>query len=252
MESDVYRSFPNKATWSVQGAEQLICSLRGVDSVRIVTNPAGEIEEIHVLTSEDISPKQTVRNVESALRAHYDLVVDHRKISVAQAAAGAEIEPVQAVHEVREEPSEGLVLHLDRVSAPNRILFLGHQVETRRSQRVQITVRLEWGGREYLGEASGADLPRARREALAQATLRALESAIGGMEGESSAYPTLTLDGVKTVDAFDRRFILVAVHAMAGRDIKALAGSVVIDDVPDRAVILATLQATDRWVRGRM
>lgn len=249
MESDVYRSFPNKATWSVHGAEQLICSLRGVDSARIVTSPTGEIEEIHVLTTEDLSPKLTVRNVESALRAHYDLIVDHRKISVAQA---AETESAPEVVEPREEP-ESLVLHLEREPAPNRILFVAHEIETRRSQRVQVTVRLEWAGNEFSGESAGADLPRARSEALAQATLRALENLLASMEEVTrKGYPTLTLDGVKTIDAFDRRFVLVAVHAMAGRDIKALAGSVVVDDVPDRAVILATLQATDRWVRGQM
>ena len=70
-------------------------------------------------------------------------------------------------------------------------------------------------------------------------------------EDEDGTPVALSLDGVKLVDAFDRRFVLVAVHALHGREIKSLAGAAAIDDSSDRSVILATLQATDRWVRGR-
>ena len=63
---------------------------------------------------------------------------------------------------------------------------------------------------------------------------------------------TLALDGVKVVNAFDRDFVLVAVHAMAGRDVTPLAGATVVESSADRSAILATLQATDRWVRGRV
>jgi hypothetical protein len=62
--------------------------------------------------------------------------------------------------------------------------------------------------------------------------------------------PSLALDGVKVVDAFDRKFVLVSVHAIAGRDSSRLAGTNLADESTDRAAILATLQATDRWVRG--
>jgi hypothetical protein len=61
---------------------------------------------------------------------------------------------------------------------------------------------------------------------------------------------TLSLDGVKIIEAFDRHFVLVSVHAMSGRDVARLAGTTVTDESTDRAAILATLQATDRWVRG--
>ena len=57
------------------------------------------------------------------------------------------------------------------------------------------------------------------------------------------------MDGVKIVEAFDGKFVLVAVHAISGRDIVRLAGTTVTDESPDRAAILAMLQATDRWIR---
>jgi len=54
------------------------------------------------------------------------------------------------------------------------------------------------------------------------------------------------------VDAFDRTFVLVAVNALRGRNVTSLAGATVVEVSTDRAAILATLQATDRWVRGRV
>ena len=46
--------------------------------------------------------------------------------------------------------------------------------------------------------------------------------------------------------------VRVAVRAVAGRDVTSLAGATVVEESIDRAAIMATLQATDRWVRGRV
>jgi len=233
--------------WTIDSVEKLLGSLTGVVSVRLVAKPGSDIEEIHLLTTEEVTPKQTVRNVESALLAHFDLAIDHRKISVAQtknpppasvstpAANGSPLKPV--VRPI----SNG---------TESRILFLGHQVETQRSQRVRMVVSVEWQGRQFQGEASGPDVARGRLDAIAHATLDAVEAAMSGTEGTNDF--TLTLDGVKVLDAFDRSYVLVAVHALSGRQVTQLAGSAVVEDTPDKAVIMASLQATDRWVRGRL
>lgn len=64
-------------------AEELIATLSGVLSVRIVPSESGAIDEVHVLTTDAIPPKATVRNIESALMAQLGLRVNHRKISIA-------------------------------------------------------------------------------------------------------------------------------------------------------------------------
>jgi hypothetical protein len=64
-------------------AEELIATLPGVISVRIVPGDSGAIEEIHVLTTDQVAPKNTVRNIESALMAQLGLRVNHRKVSIA-------------------------------------------------------------------------------------------------------------------------------------------------------------------------
>lgn len=233
-----------RAGWTILQAEQLLMALKGVVSARIVARPGGEVEEIHLLTTEEVTAKQTVRNVESALLAHLDLSVDHRKISVAQAQGRpSAAEPEPAVHIVPEPPP-----------GHTRLLFVAHQVETERSHQVRHKVEIEWKEERFVGEASAADLPRAKLEAVAKATLVAVEAALAAeIEEVHTGRPiTLALDGVKGVEAFDQRFVMVAVHAIAGREVTALAGATVVEESADRAAILATLQATDRWVRGRV
>lgn len=237
-----------EATWSIEAAEDLIASLTGVLSARIVARPGGKVDEVHVLITEDVSPKQTVRNVESALMAHFQLAIDHRKISVAQTSRTIPLEPsdgsqVAMVVETPEPRKEG------------RVLFRGEKVETLDGHRIRMTVTLEWKDEIHQGEAEAADLPRNRLEAVAQATLRAME-AVAEAEDENDGNPytrlTLSLEGVKLMDAFDSEFVLVAVNAMAGRDIIYLTGSALMGRKLERAVVLATLQATDRWVRGQI
>lgn len=234
----------DRAGWSIEDAEQLLMSLKGVVSARLVTRPGGEVEEIHLLTTEEVSAKQTVRNVESALLAHLDLAVDHRKISVAQTK-----DP-----QAQQTSSEASVRLLPQPTpGASRLLFQSHQVETERSHQVKHRVEIEWRGERYAGSASAADLPRPRLEAVGRATLVAVETALAKeLEDASGPGVTLALDGVKVVDAFDRQFVLVAVNAMSGRDVTPLAGATVVEVSSDRAAILATLQATDRWVRGRV
>jgi len=230
-----------RVRWSIQEAERLLLSLPGVVSARVVARPGGDVEEIHLLTTTEVKPKQTVRNVESALLAHLDVSVDHRKISVAQTteARSSLPEPELPVRIVPEpQPYE------------SRLLFYGHQMESERSNQVRHKVEIEWRGDRYTGEATAADLPRPKLEAVAAATLRAVEKALQENLEENRPSPTLSLDGVKIIDAFERKFVLVAVHAMAGRNLSRLAGTNVADESMDRAAILATLQATDRWVRG--
>jgi hypothetical protein len=248
--------------WTIHGVEELLQSLTGVMSVRIVAKPGSSIDEIHVLTSYEVTPKQTVRNVESALLAHFDLEIDHRKISVAQSSNAPTPQATPA------EPARGhgppvrghaspspsttmkpMVRPLP-TSAESRILLLGHQIEIQRSQRVRMIVSLEWQGQRFEGEASGPDVARGRMDAVAKAAIAAVEAAVSSTEGVGTF--TLTLDGVTLLDAFDREYVLVAVHAMSGRNVTHLAGSAVLEDTADKAIIMAVLQATDRWVRGRV
>ena len=257
--------------YEAQRAEELLSSLVGIISARVVMDDDGSIDEIHVLSTSDVSPKQAVRNVESALRAHLDLAVDHRRISVAQAEPGAEIESSAPSPPFPEGPPRPRASsprppsleapaprqrHRGHTAAPSRseepstgrFLFLGHQVTSQRAQRVETRVSLEWKGKRYDGSAWTPDLPKPRLEAMAEATLRAMEQAL--KEEEDHQDSALSLEGVSVMDAFDRRFVLVAVQTVEGSRATGLAGAVPVQENVEAAVVLATLQATDRRIRG--
>ncbi len=241
-----------QAGWTVQEAERLLLSLKGVVSARVVAPPGGEVEEIHLLTTDEVTPKQTVRNVESALLAHLDLPVDHRKISVAQTQTRERPEPELVGEAESERP---VMLHPAPAPAESehRIIFRSHRIESEQVHRVRHTVEVEWKGQRFTGQASAAELPRVRLEAIAAATMHAVTAALDAVFAEDAEDGvSLVLDGVKLVDAFDRKFVLVAVHALESRGVTSLAGATVVEESTDRATILATLQATDRWVRGRV
>src|SRR5437899_11950768 len=53
--------------WGMKRVENLITTLTGILSARVVTTPLGEVSEVHVLTRRDMQPKQVGRKTASAL-----------------------------------------------------------------------------------------------------------------------------------------------------------------------------------------
>jgi hypothetical protein len=217
--------------WGVRRAENLLTTLEGVLSARVVTTPLGEVSEIHVLAQAGLQAKQLVRNIESALLAHLGLKVDHRKISIAQT---AEVKPIETLEKaaVRERALQRGVLFEDLVVQPGG-----------RSQRITVVVTLSTGGRQQSAEHETADTPRGRVEGAAKATVAALE---GFLEKFS-----LAVDSVQVVEAADRNVVFVAVQGMGGRDSVLLTGTAEIRQSPERAAVYAVLDATNRWVDAR-
>ncbi len=212
----------------LQRAEQLLGELTGVVSARIVADPEGRIEEVHVLTDSRMSPKQTVRNVESALMAQLGIAVDHRKVSVAQTQGASESEPAK-------------VIGIGHLTGVRRYLFEGYEFERKMPQHIVCRVRLRLDDQEYVGEAERADIERGRMNAAAEAVLNALEAAENKQVG-------FALDGVKLIDAFDLPVVVTAIYGLSGRTRTYLAGAAPVNESPEHAAILATLKATNRWI----
>src|SRR5215211_2986782 len=105
--------------WGVRRAENLLTSLEGILSARVVTTPLGEVSEVHVLAQAGLAPKQLVRNIESALLAQLGLKIDHRKISIAQT---ADVKPIEALEQqtVREKVLQRAVLFENLTAGPSR------------------------------------------------------------------------------------------------------------------------------------
>src|SRR5215208_5043053 len=115
------RNVPDNAPdpWGVRRAENLLTSLEGILSARVVTTPLGEVSEVHVLAQAGLQPEQLVRNIESALLAQLGLKIDHRKISIAQT---AEVKPIEALEReaVRERVMQRTLLFENLAVAPGK------------------------------------------------------------------------------------------------------------------------------------
>ena len=212
--------------WTLRRAEQLISTLSGVLSARIVASRGGEIEEVHVLTTAAVQPKQAVRNVESALMAQLGIKVDHRKISVAQT---AEVRPIEVLEQeaVADAASRRKLVYADLV------------IESPRPKRVKIRVLLRAGDMVVEGMEEGVDESRSRVQLAARATVRAME--------EELVDAGVVLEGVRVVDAFDRKICLAAVHGVGGRSSQFLGGTAEVREGAEQAAVLAVLDATNRW-----
>lgn len=64
--------------------EAVVRSVPGVDRAKVVVNDWGAIESIHVIGDTARPAKRVVRDIESALAAKVGILVDHRRISLAQ------------------------------------------------------------------------------------------------------------------------------------------------------------------------
>ena len=243
-------------------AEDLIRTLPGVVSVRVVDDPDGSIQEVHILTTSEISAKQTVRNVESALLAHLGVRIDHRRISVAattespppprpapaQASASrtsssVQIEADETLGVMDESPDKVGVYSPSHggIGPKRKIYFEDVEVRGSRARGVSCRVTLTKDGASFIGEARGVDGDRARLELSARATCLAISDA----DGQERQFG---LEGLRIFDAFERRFIFVGVTVRSGRECRLLAGTCEVVDSAETAAVLAVLDATNRWI----
>lgn len=229
-------------------AEELIATLPGVVSVRIVPTESGLVDTIHVLTTGETQPKQTVRNVESALMAHLGMRVDHRKVSVAttmtRPTPGGGITAALVAAAAAVPPTSAGEASSAAAVRGRTVLFEDVEIRGSRSKGVACKVTLRRGDETFIGESEGVESDRSRVEVAARAAL----AAIAKSEGDERR---LSLEGCKVVEAFDREFVFVGVTVRLGRESALMTGSAEVKDSAETAGVLAVLDATNRWVAGR-
>jgi hypothetical protein len=220
----------------IKRAEDLLLTLPGVLSAKIMAADDGAVSEIHLLTSAEVNPKQTVRNVESALIAHLGMKVDHRKISVATS-----VDPVTN-EAARQQSAASAQAVVKAATLPSRMLYF-EDVEVRRSRVKGVTCRvtLRKGDQSYSGEAEGAETERSRAELAARAALLAI------VQAETEAQ-FVAVEGCRMFEAFEVEHVFVGISARDGRDRVLLTGSCQVKDSPETASVLAVLDATNRWL----
>ena len=157
--------------------ERLLCGLPGVVSARVVAEAGGAIEEIHVLATERLHPKQVVRNVESALSAGLGLDVDRRVISVAQirgdvASTAGRARPPAGLGSTPEEPAGSGPEPAP--PAPDRIIFVRFNAQSDAAGQTTCSVVLRRGTAEFDGSGTG---PNSTQRARCRSRTRAVPGA---------------------------------------------------------------------------
>ncbi|MBF4510444.1 MAG: hypothetical protein ISP10_08235 [Aeromicrobium sp.] len=200
--------------------EEALSQVSEIRAARVVTSPAGVIEEIHVLALPSKSPKQLVRDIESTLMAAFGIAVDHKKISIAQLG-----------HESVPQPT-------DDVTAPARAKIKSINAEAA-GVYVNITVTLELGGDEYAGRATGPASTTGRQRLVAEATLDAIGQYLQG------AF-TFALEDVEIIRLGRESVAVACVVLVTSLGEHAFAGSALVRQNDKDSIVRATLDAINR------
>lgn len=207
---------------SAEQIEDTVRQLKDVVSVRAVLGPSGRVDELHVLVHPSRAPKQVARDIESAVRAHLDFILDYKKISIAQVQSRA--------------PIAGGPSRLPRLGFADVALSVN-------GSRAEAVVHLLRGDAVYTGMASGHASGYNQLRLIATAAIRAVEDS-GGNDG------TMVIEDLQTdIPLAGRKAVVVLVSALgSAKGEELLTGSALIRQDTWKAVVNATLDAVNRRV----
>ena len=197
--------------------EAALTTIPGILAARVVAGYERDVDELHVVTSLDPTPKRTVRDVQTVLMAKFGVTTDHRVISVVQLDADAVIEPPGSMR-----------LAIERVGLANV------------GVRVTAEVELRAGDVVHRHEEHAAATANGRNRAVALATLGAVRSALGEIDG------AIELDGVDLVEVGGATAAVTVLTQRGARGDEILSGVAVVREVTSDAVARAVLDATNR------
>jgi hypothetical protein len=196
--------------------ERTIGTIPGMVGARLVPGFDREVDELHVLTSVDKTPKQAVRDVQTVLMARFGIPTDHRVISVVALDEGS------------------------LVAATSRVVIERVGL-TQAGLGVTAEVVLIDGDERYVGTAEASASTKGRRRAVAAATL----AAAAGLIGDECR---VDLDGIDVADVVGQRVAVCVLQVRAAREELTLAGSALVRDAEPDAIAKSVLDALNRTI----
>jgi hypothetical protein len=195
--------------------ERALAQIAGIRAARVVADSTGRISEIHVLAEQGRSPKQLVRDVQSAVLTGFGTSIDYRIVSV-----------VQLDRETRTSIAGGPRPVLRRLSAETASF----------STEVKVDVALD--GEEIARSMRGPATAALRL--VAQATVDAVASVLSA--------DAVEVESATVVNAGAHSVGLVVVRVLTSRGDHLVSGSAVVRRDPADAIARATLDALNRFV----
>jgi len=207
----------SKDNEKITGYEDIIKKISDVISAKIITDDEGQIKEIHVLANNKRSPKQIVRDIESAILAGFGTEIDHKKISVSQ------------IHDEMEDNN------------PSQYRLKLKSVNFKSSGPLaEASVELVYGDDQgFQGVTKGAASSSNRYRLVAAATLFAVEEFLNGV-------CSFAVEDVLPITLANREVVIVGVSAITDTNEEILVGCALVKKDFSDAVVKATLNALNR------
>ena len=212
-------------------AETVIRRLRDVSAVSVLVDD-GQISEIHLTTESNRTPKQLVRDIESALEAELGLRVDHRCISIAQ-----KKELPREVPEEEEIPELSPADFCEPAKA-QRVRF-GNISVTYAELQGHVKVELSLDALEAAGFAEGSCDHNDMNRLIATATLQCVRQLIA----EDCCF---SLSDVEVMRLGPDDVVVATVKFLWGRTDRTLVGSTVVTQNLHQSIVYAVLDAVNR------
>jgi hypothetical protein len=231
-------------THTKDAAEGLLLELPSVVGAFVREDINGHPREVHLLIAPGPNPRHLARDVRDLLEERLGVPIDQRVISIAQLAVAPEDLDLDAA---AGESSLPAATTPDAPAAEPRLRFQTLEAHTR-SNSVLIRVQLAAHDRVFVGEDVAVDVGVARLRAAATAALNAACLAC-------QQHMQFQLDGLTTIRAFGREYVLVSALASAasiGRRPLSLAGAQPLDHEPDHAAAQAALMAINRIISSAL
>jgi hypothetical protein len=194
--------------------EDTVCQVPGVLGARLVPGFEREVDELHVLSTIDRAPKQSVRDVQTLLMARFGVTIDHRVVSVVQ------------IDEPQGLTSRSRVT-IDRVAV------------SQSGVRVTAEVVVRDADDQYEGTDEGPSSAAGQRRATARATLEALRPLLGKKHA-------VELEGTDVAEVLGRPIAVTLVHFHTPRGELTVSGSAVVRGSEADAVARSVLDALNR------
>lgn len=236
-------------------AEAALRELPAVLGAFVREDVYGHPREVHLLVAPGPNPRDFARDVRDLLQQRLGIEVDQRVISIAQLSKDLDPLPPDPVLSdsggdapastapPRQDPGspDSPAPETAEQTAVPRVIYEG--IESRvREGMVEVTVRLSWRSKEFLGSSTELDGGAGRIRAAALATLRAAAATI-------SEKVILDLETASVTRALGREYVLISVLASApvlGRRPLTLIGAQPLEFDAETTAALATLQAVNR------
>ncbi len=201
--------------YSVQEIESIIAQIQGVVSGKLVCQD-GEIVEVHVLADKTRSPKQVVRDIESAVLIKLGLELDHKRISVAQL-------------------ESSITAPVDETS---RFQIKGINYSTENGSTV-IMITIKTGNNLYTAKITGPNTRQNRLRLTASATLSAIEQSLN-IEGE------FIIGDIQKIDMCEQQIIVTAIYHRSKYQEEILLGTAINKGDDLESTVRASLDAINR------